>query len=554
MAWGDDEEPEKVEVRQTAGEVAPGLMESLWRYRWTIAVVTLTAAAAAAGLSLLQPVRYEATARIFLADADSTAVFEDVGPTNTDPARYVQNQAELVTTRPVAQRTSELLGGRLSPRDVLRSVEATSSADFDMVTVLAADDTSRGAAELANAVGQAYQDVIAEQVQVTAETVIERLRENAAKLEERIARAEAELDAGGNTALVAERDAAVAELLRVEQRANQLAVDASLFGSGVRLFEEADAPPGRAQPQPLRGGLLGAFLGLAAAAAFAYWRAGHSQRADDRHDPARILGVPLLGEIPDLEAVGVPGAVPARDAPQSLAAEAYQFVVASLEYSREATNARSVLLTSPHAGDGKTTTALNLALAAQRDGRSVVLVDADERVRGLSRMTGLDSDAGLTDLGNIAVPSNWCISRWKPAEGLSVSVVPAGTSPDEAVSFFRTHFFRTAMDRIRERAAMMIVDSPPLLNVSDTLAIASQVDGIVLVVRRGTPLTALVECRERLEFVGTPLLGYVFNRAAPQRSRLASYRYGYGYGKVEHNGDEAESPRRWAGSLEPSDP
>jgi Mrp family chromosome partitioning ATPase len=80
---------------------------------------------------------------------------------------------------------------------------------------------------------------------------------------------------------------------------------------------------------------------------------------------------------------------------------------------------------------------------------------------------------------------------------------------------------------VKARADLVVLDSPPILAVADTSAIAGQVDGIVVVVAKGTPLKTLEEVRERLEFVGTPVLGYVFNRAD---TRAGSYGYGYGYG------------------------
>ena len=528
-----------MEVRQTQlGESFPGLIESLWRYRWVVVLSTVVVAVAAGGLSYLQPVRYEATARLFLDDPANAGVFDEVG--TGDPARYIQNQAELLTARPVAVRASELMAERLTPKEVLESVEGASSTGFDTVTIVAVDSTAEGAAELANAVGQAYQDVVAEEVEGKAEEAISRLEENAERLRQSIHEAESRFGEGGNAALEAERDSAIAQLVNIEQRANQVAVDASLFGSGIRLFEEAEIPASPVQPQPLRNAVVGGLLGLGPAVAFAYWRAGHCQRADDRHVPARILMAPLLGEVPDFQAIGVRGTLPARDAPQSLAVDAYDFIATSLALNLEPTAARSFLLTSPLPGDGKTTTALNLAFAAQRDGRSLLLVDADERVRGLSRLTGLETERGLTDLGDWSLPTTWSIGQFSIGNGRSISVVPAGTKRDDAASFFRTRYFRRAMERIKERAEMVIIDSPPLLAVSDTSAIASHVDGIVLVVNRGTPLSVLLECRERLQFVGTPLLGYVFNRASPKRGRSGAYKYGYG--DAPSNGKE---PKAW---------
>lgn len=515
--------------QRDSGEIGPGLLESLWRYRTVVALVAVLTAGAAAGLSLLQPQRFEATARLFLAERGSAGVF-DVAPSTVDPARYTQNQAQLVMSRPVARRAAELVDGRVSPRELQDAVVAEASPDFDLVTVRAHDTTAGGAAELADATAQAYQEIVAEDVRTAADEAIARLNETAATLEERIVAIEAEPSAGASGALAAERDAAVAQLASIERRVNQLSIDAGLFGSGVRLSEEAAVPLAPVQPRPVRNGALGFVLGALAASGFAYWRADHARRADDRHDPAGILHAPLLGEIPDFDTVGAAAPVPARDTPQSVAVEAYELVVSSLELALGSSHERdgsTILLTSAQAGEGKTTTALNLALAARQDNRTVLLVDGDERVRGLSALAGLEDREGFTDLGELAVPSHWCRTDWALGGALSIGVVPAGRPSDGSSPFFRSTRFRTAMKRIRSMADVVLIDSPPLLEVSDTSALASRVDGIVLVVGRGTPLRQLEEVRRRLAFVGTPLVGYVFNRSTAPRGRYGARRYGY---------------------------
>ena len=515
-------------MRETA-ELGPGLIESLWRYRGTVVAVTLAVAVLAGGLSLLVPERYEATSRLFLAERGSAGVF-DVAPTNVDPARYAENQAQLLMSRPVMQRAAGLIDERLTAGQIRDRVEAETSPDFDLITIRALDESAARAAELANTVAEAYEDTVEEEVRTAAEQAITRLEETAVALQEQIRAIEERLGDGSSAALAAERDGALAQLAGVERRISQLSIDAGLFGSGVRLLEQAEVPAAPVQPRPLRNTGLGLVLGALAASAFAYWRAGHTRRADHRHDPAALLQAPLLGEVPDFASIGASAPVPAHDTPQSVAVEAYELIAASLDFTLDDGDGGSVcvLVTSPQAGDGKTTTALNLALAARRDTRSVVLVDADERARGLSSMAGLAEAEGITDLGEFAVPSRWCQSTWDIGKELSTRVIPAGTRTDVPGSFFRTSGSRTAMKRVRAQADMVVVDAPPLLDVAETSAIASHVDGIILVVRRGTPQRLLEECRERLAFIGTPLLGYVFNRASPARGRYGAYRYGYG--------------------------
>src|SRR5699024_8892176 len=123
-------------------------------------------------------------------------------------------------------------------------------------------------------------------------------------------------------------------------------------------------------------------------------------------------------------------------------------------------------------------TTLNLAIAAARDGRRVIVVDGDERVRGLSRLAGFDRERGLTDLANEDVAFEECVYAAELADSGRLPFIPSGSRIEQTAGFFRTPAFRKAMLRIKEHADLLLVDTPPILAVSDTSAIAGQVDGI----------------------------------------------------------------------------
>lgn len=529
------------EREQQDSAMGPGLLEAVWQYRWLVVAATLLAMGTGFAASFLQTTMYEGEARLLLADPRNAGLFQESG-TVIDPSRYVRNQAELVASTPVTVRASELVDGRVSVREIDERVTAQPSVDLDLITIRALDPTAEGAAELADAVAEAYQQRVTEEVRSNAEAAITELEETKVSIEQRIAQAEAGLESDpDDSALRAERDAAVAQLVTLEGRADQIAVDASLYGSGVELFEQAQVPESPAQPQPLRNAAVAAVLGLLGASALAWWRAEHTQSAERRQDAAPVLGAPLLGEIPDFATVGITDAIPTRSAPKSVAAEAYQFVVASLEFAIEQAGGSSILLTSAGPADGKTTTALNLAIAAAKDGRKVLLVDADERMRGLTRMSEVTPEPGLTDLGDEELPFDGCVASWRIAPDFSLPFIPCGSKVASSAGFFRTPAFRTSMHRIKQQADFVLFDSPPLLAVSDTSAVASQVDGIVIVVARGTPLKLLEDVRQRLSFIGTPLLGYVFNRGVP---KSGGYGYAYYGSNYTYGARRDEPPRR----------
>jgi Mrp family chromosome partitioning ATPase/capsular polysaccharide biosynthesis protein len=508
----------------------PGLLEAVWRYRWLVVAATLVAMMAGFGASFLQTTMYEGEARLLLRDPRDAGVFRESGQRTIDPARYVRNQAEFAESSAVAARTAELIDNRLGIQEIQERVTAQPSADLDLIVIRPLDPSAAGAAQLANAVAEAYQQRIAEEVRANADAAIAEFDRQKAQLQERIATAESRLRADpDDSAARAERDGAVSQLITLESRADQIAVEAALYGAGVELFEPAEVPESPAQPRPLRNAAVAGVLSLLAASAFAWWRAEQTQSADLGQDAAPVLRAPLLGEVPEFADVGVEGALPTQSAPHTPAAEAYQFIIASLEYALRDLDRAAVLVTSPGPGDGKTVTSANLAVAATQDGRRVLLVDADERARGLTQLAEVAPEPGLTDAADPEIPLEGCIAEWRLSQRLRLPFMPAGSKVGDPAGYFRTTACRAALRRIREQADLVLLDSPPLLAVSDASSIASQVDGIVLVVTRGTPLRMLEDVRHRLDFLGTPLLGYVFNRGITRSGRYA-YGYAYGYG------------------------
>lgn len=535
------------ERMEEPGSLGPGLLEALWRYRVGVAIATLSAALLGFAISSLQMPEYAATARLLLADPEGRQIFEQTDI--RDPTRYVRNRAEFLSSRPVLTAAGASLDPPLSAEQVEDMVDVRPSLDLDLLEVVATSPSATRAADIASAVAEAYQQLERANTLQNAEAATAELRQTLDQIRGQIEALNGQLTLGsGDEALGAQRDALLGEQFTLQSRIQQLNTDAALVGSGVELYEEAKVPEAPVSPKPLRDGLLAAVLGFMGAGALAWFLAERTQSADRRQDAARVLQAPLLGEVPDFEVVGQTGSTPAIDAPTSPAGEAYQFLVGSVEHALAQAGGSTVLLTSAKPGDGKTVTALNLAVAMARDGRRVVLVDADERARGLSRrMDRLDAP-GMVDLASDDVEVDDCILTVPIGEGTRLRLLPAGKALEDPAAFFRTPGFRKATAKFKNAGEILLVDSPPLLAVADTSAIAAQADGIVLVVDRGTQLSLLADVRERLAFVGTPLLGYVFNRARP--SRRGAYGYGYGYGSYGSSGQQQEAtPDRGLGKL-----
>jgi Mrp family chromosome partitioning ATPase len=263
------------------------------------------------------------------------------------------------------------------------------------------------------------------------------------------------------------------------------------------------------------GGLLGVVLGAGLAWGLAWRRqpaSGGLPQPEWAHSGP--LAAPLLGEIPDFAELAGDGQVPTATDPESVAGRAYRALAASVQSVLDRTGVRALVVTSPDPGDGKTLTSVNLAVALGESGQHVVLVDADERQRGLSQLCDLDGQPGLTDLAGEAAPIDYCL--WLPTF-TSIQVIPAGAPVADSAGFVQGRSFTRAMLQVRQHASLTMIDTPALLSAPDALAIAEQVEGVVLVVRPETSAVTLIEARRRLDGVGARLLGYVLNRSGSRR-------------------------------------
>jgi uncharacterized protein involved in exopolysaccharide biosynthesis len=156
-------------------DAGPGLLEAVWRFRWLVVAATLVAMVSGFGASFLQETLYEGEARLLLRDPRDAGVFREASQRSIDPARYVRNQAEFVQSSAVLSRTAELIDARLELQDIQERVTAQPSADLDLITIRALDPSDAGAAQLANAVAEAYQQRVAEEVRSAADAALGQL-------------------------------------------------------------------------------------------------------------------------------------------------------------------------------------------------------------------------------------------------------------------------------------------------------------------------------------------------------------------------------------------
>ena len=273
----------------------PGIVASLLRYRVIVVAATLLGAVAGYGIAQLVPVRYQADAVLILSDPGGPSVLGGGDALeSSDRQVYLAKQADIMTSTVVLERALELLGSRQSPREVRDELDVQPSANMASISIVATSADPRSAAALANAVGTAYEQVTEERAAADADRAI-------ASLEKLRNRFQADLDASPKSAdgrLTSRQQQLAGQIADLQQREQDITAQAEVYASGVEYFEQAEPPTSPSQPKPKLAAVLGGLLGLLAAGAWAWWAAARHQRAEGRGEPARILGAPLLGEVP----------------------------------------------------------------------------------------------------------------------------------------------------------------------------------------------------------------------------------------------------------------
>jgi capsular exopolysaccharide synthesis family protein len=227
--------------------------------------------------------------------------------------------------------------------------------------------------------------------------------------------------------------------------------------------------------------------------------------------------------------------------PRSPASEAYRTLRTSMLFMAAQKNLQVLMVTSPSAGDGKTTTTANLAVALAQAGKSVIIVSGDLRKPRLHRFfDGITNTEGLVDVlsGDRNVRQ---VLQETTIPNLSVMACgPISSSPAELLHAPR---MAAMLEEMRTLADFVIIDSAPVLVVSDSLAMAALVDGVLFVTEaQNTDRQAVSRARNQLEQVGAPVVGAVMNNFDPSKAGGGGYAYRYYYRYGDGYGSGPETP------------
>lgn len=437
----------------------------LVRLNWlTIVSLTILGLIAGAAVSFNIKPSYTAQTKLFVATQNSGTV-SDLQQGNSFIQARVQSYVQAATTPAVLQPAAESLGRGASAAHLSGKVTASAGPNTVIISILAVDSSPDQAAAIAQAVGNSLVRVIDE-------------LESPSK--------------GGP--------------------------------SQVKLSVIAPATPPTAPSAPNNrlNTAIGGLSGLGAGLAIALLRTLLNTKLRGENDLRKITDAPVLGGISfDQDATRKPlvTQVPA----QSPRAESFRQLRTNLEFAHISHEAKAVLVTSTLPGEGKSTTAINLAISIAQSGKSVALVDADLRRSRVAEYLGLEKSAGLTTalLGSADVAD--LLQRWGAHD---LYVLTAGQIPPNPSELLGSESMKNLIVRLEQDFDTVIIDAPPLLPVTDAAVLAQRVGGVVLII--GSSKVTLPDVQKSLnalEMVEADLLGVVMNFLPPKGPDA----YGYGY-------------------------
>ena len=502
------------------------------RRKWIVIAAVVVAIALSLLLSALKTPVYESSAAVLVRARTSDTVFSNVNTAYNDAKRATDTEIKLIESEVVAKRVMKDLG--LTEVPPKASGASDGNTDVVIVTVQHGDPTM--AKQLADGYVQAYIEVRREQAVsglVSAGSELQKkvtqIQDQIDALDKQVADAPTDQQQAIKDSLAAQRRVLVDQQSLFKQRLDQLQVDAALATGGAQSVREAELPTSPVEPTPVRSavlaGIVGLLLGLGAAFLLDYL--DDSIRTPDElarigGGPSVLAAVPLVAS-PDHRPISL-------SKPDDLAVESYRGLRTGLLFLGLDDDIKVVQITSSVSGEGKTTTATNLASVFAQAGLRTVLVDADLRRPRVHEVFGLTPTTGLTDALLGASVDSVVVHHV-----YNLDIIPSGKVPPNPSEMLGSRQMRELIAALAASYDAVIIDSAPVLPVTDSVALASSVQAVVLVAQSGRSSNKQVsDSIAQLRRVQAPLVGFVLNKLTGRRSR-GGYGYGYGYGYAQRD-------------------
>lgn len=437
-------------------------------YAHWVLIVIFTALGAGTGVAVTfwATPQYEAQAKLYVSVQTDSQASGDLLQGSSFARQNMATFVELATTESVLEPVSEELALGASPRVLAEIIDVSAPTDSTLIDVNVTDEDPQRAADIANEVG----------IQMSA--VVE-------------GELEAPQGDGANSPV------------------------------HINIVETAHVPEDPVTPRPRVNLALGIFLGLTVGVGIAVLRTVLDTRIRSTEDVQRIIDVPILGRIANDPKVKHKPLIVHLD-PRSPQAEAFRTLRTNVQFLSIGKGPESFVVSSSGPGEGKTTTATNLALALADIGLKVALVDCDLRKPRIAEYMGLEGAAGLTDILIGRADISDVLQGWGKQH---LHVLPAGQLPPNPSELLGSDEMDAVLQALEHSMDVIILDAPPVPVVTDAVVIGAKTQGVIFVAAAGlTKKDGLEAAVDSFETAGVRVRGIVMTRL-PTRGPGA-YEYG----------------------------
>ncbi|WP_346535996.1 polysaccharide biosynthesis tyrosine autokinase [Micromonospora sp. DPT] len=435
------------------------------RARWHILIsVVVVAVAAAAAFSWLQEPVYQARVQLFVSTSGKSGGNSELNQGGIFSQQRVKSYADIIGTPIVTQPVIDRLQLPYSPDELAERITASTPNGSVLLDIEVEDTSAERSQEIANA--------IAEEVPAVIDKI------------------EAPVSGGESPVKVS-------------------------------VTRSATLPTDPVRPRPVLNLGLGLLAGLAVGMAAAIARHNLDRTIRTKNAAAQAANAAVLGTVADQAKLKTGLIADEKATPR---AESFRQLRTNIRFLSVDRRLSSFVVTGSLPDEGKTTTAANIAIALAQTGQPVVLMDGDLRRPALADIFALPNGVGLTNVLLGELPVNQALQHWRP--DIPLYVLVSGPRPPNPSELLATHRLRKVIESLEASGMTVVIDSPPLLPVTDATVIARVTGGAIVVTRAGhTRTDQLASAVEGLRAVGATVLGVVVNRLKGNKETTHSKYY-----------------------------
>jgi non-specific protein-tyrosine kinase len=509
------------------------LPRNIWRRWWLIGLGAGMAGLTAFLVGINTAPTYGAAARLLVAEPPGSS--ESKFSQFLFEQRLTQTYSDMIVVHSVLEETIQRLDLPLEQDDFWSMIDVLSETDSKIIEVKVEDSEPVRAAAIANTLSRVFIEHNVERETRRYIGPIANGTEEVESLSKQITSVQAELDTLAGKSTDVEQSSQVllrAELSNLQSRHDYavdrlytLLAEQSRQSNSVFFLEEAEPNSTAIRPHTMQNTILAAILGglLGLGAIFLVEYLDDTIKSPDQVQ--QLVSLPTLGTVSAITNTESTSRLVTSDHPRDPNSEAFRTLRTNLDYAAVAhSDLHAVLVTSPEPGDGKSTTVANLGIVFAQAGKEVVIIDCDLRRPVQHELFNLSNQQGLSTL--LLNEGDYVNGYLQETQVPGLRILASGRLPPFPAEFLGSDKLDLLVAKLLDEVDIVLIDSPPLLSVTDATVLAPRASGCLLVLKaRKTKDATLVDAVELLQSTEVPVLGVVINMIELGRDSYYDHRY-----------------------------